>query len=79
MPLTPTDRDMIVFARRFWLHAGNRESAIRAEFGISETAYWQQLNRIVDEPAALEFDPFTTRRIQRLRDSRQRSRRVRRA
>jgi IS4 transposase len=53
---------------------GNREAAIRAEFGVSSARYYQMLYALIDSPIAVRHDPLLVRRLQRLRDSRRRAR-----
>ena len=45
---------------------------------MSATRYYQVLNALIDEPAALAFDPMLVKRLRRLRSSRQRARTARR-
>ncbi len=52
-----------------------KHRAIRETFGFSPARYHQLLNRIVDSPVALEYDPMLVRRLRRLREAR-RQRRV---
>lgn len=65
---------MLAFERQWWRHAGAKEQAIRDAFGVSATCYYQLLNRLLDEPAALVHDPVLVGRLRRLRASRARSR-----
>lgn len=46
--------------------------------GLSGTQQAHLLTRLIDTREALEHDPVTTNRLRRIRDQRQRSRRVRR-
>lgn len=62
---------------RHWRHAGSKEQAIRAELGLSATAYYARLNQLIDEPAALERQPVLVNRLRRLRETRRRARSVR--
>ncbi len=66
------------FERRWWRYAGAKEEAIRREFGIGPTAYYQLLSRVIDDPAALAYDPMLVKRLQRQRASRRRQRTRRR-
>lgn len=50
------------------------QTAIRELFGESATRYYQRLNTLIDNPAAMAHDPLTVRRLQRLRDTRRRKR-----
>ena len=72
--LPERDREILAFERRWWRHAGAKEQAIRDTFGLSATRYYQLLNRLLDEPAALAHDPVLVGRLRRLRASRSRSR-----
>jgi uncharacterized protein DUF3263 len=63
---------MLAFERQWWKHAGAKEQAIRETFGLSATRYYQVLNSLLDEPAALAHDPVLVGRLRRLRASRTR-------
>jgi hypothetical protein len=45
---------------------------------MSSTRYYQVLNALIDNPAALAHDPMLVKRLRRLRSSRQRARSARR-
>ena len=77
--LTPTDRAVLDFERLTWSYPGARESAIWERFGWSATRHAQVLSRLLDDPAALAYDPQLVRRLQRLRDRRRAGRSSRRA
>jgi hypothetical protein len=68
------ERAVLAFERQWWRHAGAKEEAIRREFGIGPTAYYQLLSRLIDDPAALACDPMLVKRLQRQRASRRRQR-----
>lgn len=72
--LTEHEREILDFERQWWRYAGAKETAILETFGLSATRYYQQLNAIIDMPAALEHDPMLVRRLRRLRGDRQRVR-----
>jgi Protein of unknown function (DUF3263) len=76
--LTDRDRDIIAFERQWWKYAGAKEQAIRELFDMSATRYYQVLNALIDNPAALEADPMLIKRLNRLRSTRQRARSARR-
>jgi len=67
-------RDILDFERGWWLHPGPKERAIRERFGFSPARYHQLLNRVVDLPEALTYDPMVVRRLRRLREQRRRRR-----
>jgi hypothetical protein len=73
--LTDRDRRILAFEQQWWKHAGAKEQAIRDSFGLSATRYYQLLNALLDNPAALAVDPLLIGRLRRLRSSRARSRR----
>lgn len=73
-PLEPLARDLLDFERECWKLAISKERAVRERFGFSPTRYYQLLNRAVDLPAALAYDPMLVRRLRRLRASRRRRR-----
>ncbi len=76
--LTRRDLDVLQFERQWWQYAGNKEQAIRDMFGLSATRYYQLLNQVIDNPAALAAEPLLVRRLRRMRASRQKTRAARR-
>jgi len=76
--LSDRDRQIIAFERQWWKYAGAKEQAIRELFDMSATRYYQVLNALIDNPAALEADPMLIKRLNRLRETRQRARSARR-
>jgi len=76
--LSDRDREIIAFERQWWKYAGAKEQAIRELFDMSATRYYQVLNALIDNPAALEVDPMLIKRLNRLRATRQRARSARR-
>ena len=64
--------------RQWWKYAGAKEQAVREQFDMSATRYYQVLNALIDRPEALEVDPLLVRRLRRLRAARQRQRSARR-
>ena len=73
--LTEREEQIIVFERKWWKHAGSKEQAVRDTFGLSSTRYYQLLNGLLDNPAAMEQDPVLISRLRRLRSTRARTRR----
>jgi len=76
--LSDRDRAILEFERQWWKYAGAKEQAIRELFDMSATRYYQVLNALLDNPAALEADPMLVKRLTRLRATRQRARSARR-
>lgn len=62
------------FERGWWKEPGSKRRAIRAYFGLSAARYYQLLNRLIDTPEALRYDPMLVRRLRRLRAARRRQR-----
>jgi len=73
--LSEREEQILAFEGRWWKHAGSKEQAVRDTFGLSSTRYYQLLNALLDNPAALEHDPVLVGRLRRLRSTRARTRR----
>ena len=76
--LAERDQRILEFERQWWKFAGAKEQAIREQFDMSATRYYQVLNALIDQPEALSFDPMLVKRLQRMRAARQRARSARR-
>ncbi len=76
--LSARDQAILDFERQWWKYAGAKEQAVRDQFQMSSTRYYQVLNALIDSPAALAHDPLLVRRLRRLRATRQRARSARR-
>jgi hypothetical protein len=72
--LTQRDIEMLDFERSWWKHAGVKEQAIKERFDMSATRYYQLLNELLENPAAMAHDPILVKRLKRLRTYRQRQR-----
>ena len=72
--LTDRQRAILAFERKWWKFAGAKDAAIREEFGVSATRYYQELGALLEEPGALEVDAQTVRRLVRLREARRAAR-----
>ncbi len=73
--LSEREKLVLAFERQWWKHAGAKEQAIRDTFDLSATRYYQVLNAVLDNPAALAHDPSLVGRLRRLRSTRTRARR----
>jgi hypothetical protein len=76
--LSARDQQILSFERLWWKYAGAKEQAIREQFTMSATRYYQVLNALIDRPEAIAFDPLLVKRLRRLRAARQRQRSARR-
>jgi hypothetical protein len=74
MELSTREREVLDFERSCWQRSGPKETAIREHLRMSSTRYYELLNELLDEPAALSYDPLTVKRARRLRDDRRRAR-----
>jgi hypothetical protein len=72
--LDERSRAILDFERGWWQQEGSKEGAIRSRFGLSAARYYQLLNRLIDVPEALRYDPMLVRRLRRLRTARRRQR-----
>ena len=69
--LSEQDRAVLAWERRGWPPAaGTKERVIRERLEMSPTRYYQVLNALLDDPAALAHDPVTVNRLRRLREQR---------
>ena len=76
--ISSRDQEILAFERQWWKYAGAKEQAIRDLFDMSATRYYQLINSLIDNPAALAHDPMLVKRLRRLRTARQRQRSARR-
>jgi uncharacterized protein DUF3263 len=72
--LEERSRAILDFERVWWQQEGSKERAIRDRLGLSAARYYQLLNRLIDAPEALRYDPMLVRRLRRLRTARRRQR-----
>ncbi|MGZ5292800.1 MAG: DUF3263 domain-containing protein [Actinomycetota bacterium] len=72
--LDDRSRQILDFEREGWKLTIAKERAIRERFGFSAARYHQLLNRIIDAPGALAYDPMLVRRLRRVREARRRRR-----
>lgn len=72
--LSDRDRLLLDFERESWKLTVSKERAIRERFGFSPARYHQLLNRVVERPEAIAFDPMLVRRLRRVREARRRRR-----
>jgi hypothetical protein len=72
--LTKRDIEVLDFERSWWKHAGVKEQAIKERFDMSATLYYQLLNELLENAAAMDQDPILIKRLKRLRSYRQKQR-----
>jgi hypothetical protein len=71
--LSERDRAILDIEKRSWRFEGAKQQVIRETLDLSPTRYYQVLNELLDDPAALSAEPIVIRRLQRQRQSRRRS------
>ncbi len=71
-------RAILDFERECWKMSVPKELAIHERFGFSAARYYQHLNRLIERPEALEYDPMLVRRLRRVREVRRQKRFARR-
>lgn len=79
-PVELTERDAAIldFEDSWFTAAVPKEQAIMEHFSLSSARYYQQLNSLIDTPAALEYRPLLVKRLRRMRSQRQAARSARR-
>jgi len=66
--LSANDTALLDFEGQPWASAGRKETAMREMLAMSPTAYYQRLNALLDDEAALAARPMLVGRLRRLRD-----------
>jgi Protein of unknown function (DUF3263) len=74
MGLSARDREILDFERTWRHQPGPKEVAIRENFDISPSRYYEILNALLGDADALTYDPLTVKRAQRVRNQRRRVR-----
>lgn len=72
--LAERDRSILDLERSWWLTFRSKEEGIRAELGIAPSTYYRALHELIDQDAALAYDPLVVLRARRARSTRRRSR-----
>lgn len=77
-PSVEQDRAVLDFEEAWFTSAVPKDQAIMERFGWSSAKYYQRLNVLLDDPAALEYKPLLVKRLRRMRAQRQAERSARR-
>lgn len=72
--ISDQDKALLRLAVAPYKYPAARERAAREEFGISGIRFWQEVNRIKDEPDAHQWEPHTVARLKSQRMQRTRPR-----
>ena len=73
-PITEQEQGILALAGADFKYPAAREQQAREDFALSGTRFWQEVNRILDMPAAHAWDPHTVARLERQRQQRHRPR-----
>ena len=65
--LTSLERTILDFERCWWQLPGPKDRDIRVAFGFGPARYYRLLKALMDDPAALAYDPLTVHRLRRIR------------
>lgn len=76
--LSAREAAILDFEKQWWSLPGTKEDEIRERFDMSAPRYYQVLNLLLDNPAALAHDPLLVKRLRRQRERRQKERSARR-
>jgi hypothetical protein len=76
--LSKREIEVLAFERQWFKYAGAKEKAIRQQFAMSSTRYYQILNQLIDKQEAMQADPMLVKRLRKMRTVRQRTRAARR-
>jgi hypothetical protein len=68
--LSEREMRILAFERNWWRQPGAKEQAISDVLGLSPTRYYQLLDRLLDRPEAMAFDPALIKRLRRQRTKR---------
>jgi hypothetical protein len=74
LQLHPALRAVLDLERTWWTLGVPKDLAVREHLGLSTGRYHQLLNRAIDLPEALAYDPMLVRRLQRVRAQRRHAR-----
>lgn len=72
--LSERDAAILDFEKSWWMSRSSKEQEIRERFDLSTARYYQILNALLDQPAALHHDPLLVKRLRRLREQRHKDR-----
>lgn len=68
--LTPAQEAILAFEAQWFRYSGAKEAAIMEAFDMTAARYFQEVNYLIDQPAALAFDPLLVNRLRRMRAER---------
>lgn len=72
--MTEQEKQIIALAGAQFKYPAAREQQARELLGLSGVRFWQEVNRVLDMPAAHAWDPHTVARLKEQRIQRHRPR-----
>ena len=72
--LTDQERALLDFEREWWTMGTRKNDEIRARFDMSSSSYYRTLHGLIQQPAAMAYDPMTVLRLRRRREQARRDR-----
>lgn len=76
--LAERDAAILDFEDSWFTSSVPKEQAIMEKFSMTTARYYQHLNTLIDDPAALAYQPLLVKRLRRLRTQRQAARSAKR-
>jgi hypothetical protein len=77
MTLSATEKAVLDLERTWWcdtqVQSSSKQSVIRARLRIAPSTYYGTLERLVDSPAALAYDPLVIHRLRQRQRARRRA------
>lgn len=68
------ERAVLDLEREWWLSHHSKESAVRDRLNLASSSYYRLLHTVIENPAAMAYDPLVVRRLLRARLVRRRVR-----
>jgi hypothetical protein len=68
------DRAVLDLEREWWLCHHSKEDAVRERLNLAPSSYYRLLHAVIENPAAMAYDPLVVRRLRRARLGRRRVR-----
>ena len=64
--LKPEEKAILDFERAWWTEPGPKDQAIEFALGLSASAYYGRLLKLLKNQGAFEYDPLTVKRVEAL-------------
>lgn len=68
--LSDRDQQILDLEAQHWRYSGTKEAAIGRQLAMTATRYYQRLNALLDDPAAVAYAPIVVNRLRRIRAAR---------